>query len=73
MPTLSLDTAYKDMLAENPHLSAEMLESAINSLLSGETDEGPAFAAPVRERYHWLQGAGGTSWQGREEPHALAQ
>lgn len=40
MPTVSYNDSIKAMIEENPELGAEMLEEAINSLLSGELDEG---------------------------------
>ena len=40
MPTIPYNEALKDMLDENPHMSAEMLEGALNMILSGELDEG---------------------------------
>lgn len=40
MPTTSYKAAMKAMVNENPELGAEMLEDALNSLLSGELDEG---------------------------------
>jgi DNA-binding phage protein len=40
MPTTSYNEALKDMIEDNPHMAAEMLEGALNSLLSGELDEG---------------------------------
>jgi len=40
MPTVPYDKAMKEMLEEHPHMATEMLEGALNSLLSGELDEG---------------------------------
>ena len=40
MPTTSYKAAIKTMLDENPEFGAEMLEDALNSLLSGELAEG---------------------------------
>jgi DNA-binding phage protein len=40
MPTKPLDTVYKELFDENPHMSAEMLEGALNLILSGELDDG---------------------------------
>ncbi len=40
MPTVSWKDSLKDMVARNPHFADEMLEDALNSILSGEVDEG---------------------------------
>ena len=40
MPTTSYKSAMKAMVDDNPEFGAEMLEDALNSLLSGELDEG---------------------------------
>ena len=40
MPTRSYKDSMKAMVDENPELGTEMLEEALNSLLSGELDEG---------------------------------
>ncbi len=40
MPTTSYKAAMKSMVDENPKLGVEMLEDALNSLLSGKLDEG---------------------------------
>lgn len=40
MPTIPYNDALKDMLEENPQMSTEMLEGALNLILSGELDEG---------------------------------
>lgn len=40
MPTIPYNEALKDMLEENPHMSTEMLEGALNLILSGELDDG---------------------------------
>ena len=40
MPTVPYKDSLKAMVAQNPHMAAEMLEDAINALLAGELDEG---------------------------------
>lgn len=40
MPTMSYNTMLKNMVAENPNMVAEMLEGALNLILSGEVDAG---------------------------------
>ncbi|WP_068319038.1 hypothetical protein [Polycladidibacter hongkongensis] len=40
MPTIPYEHALKDMLDENPHMNTEMLEGALNMILSGKLDEG---------------------------------
>ena len=40
MPTTSYKDSMKAMVDENPDMATEMLEDAINSLLSGDLDDG---------------------------------
>ena len=40
MPTVSYNDSMKAMVERNPQMAIEMLEDALNALLSGELDEG---------------------------------
>lgn len=40
MPTIPYRAAIKDMVEDNPGMAAEMLEDSINTILSGDLDEG---------------------------------